>query len=197
MAGLTRIGMNVPSGRESVAGLLAGMGRPEAEIRRYERIYGLERLAVAEHGGLEELLDGALADLVVGERLDDIGLVLYAHTLLTQVPPGHDLLGRVLAPFGLEDRPSFGISHVNCSALFRAIEVAEVYVERFPSRAVLVLAGDHASFIPQARLIPGVSAMGDAAIAFVARGGAARYRCLARAWRQPDGVSSRHPHGRR
>jgi 3-oxoacyl-[acyl-carrier-protein] synthase-3 len=184
VAGLTRIGMHVPSGRESVAGVLAAMGRPQAEITRYDRLYGLERVAVAEEGGVEQLLQAALADLVRSERLDDVGLVLYAHMLLAQVPPGHDLLGRVLEPFGLEDRPSFGIAHVNCSALFRAIELAQIYVERFPSREVLVLAGDHVSFMAQARLVPGVSAMGDAAVCFLVRDDAARYRCLARAWRQ-------------
>lgn len=110
--------------------------------------------------------------------------MLFAHTALLQVPPDHDLFGRTLSAVGLQDVPAYGIAHVNCAALFRAVELAEGWLGHFPRRAVLALAGDLASFIPEARLLPGASAMGDAAIAFLLRRTHVPYRLRGRAWRQ-------------
>jgi 3-oxoacyl-[acyl-carrier-protein] synthase III len=184
MAGLTRIGMHVPEGRESVESVLTGLERPEGEIRLYRRLHNLQQVAVTEDGGLEQLLGHALADLAATEDLSAVGLVLYAHTILPQVPPDHDLLGRVLAPFGLEHLPCYGVAHLNCTSLFRATQLAQAYVEQFPDRAVLVLGGDHTTFMRQARILPGVSVTGDAAVAFLVRRDAYRYRWLGGAWKQ-------------
>ena len=59
------------------------------------------------------------------------------------------------AAVGLQDVPAYGIADVNCAALFRAVELAEGWLGHFPRRAVLALAGDLASFIPEARRFPG------------------------------------------
>jgi 3-oxoacyl-[acyl-carrier-protein] synthase III len=184
MVGLTRIGLHLPAGRESVESVLTSLGRPPTEIRRFHRLHKLQQVAVAEDGDVEVLLSLALADLADNEDLGDVGLVLYAHTMLVQVPPGHDLIGRVLAPFGLDHVPYYGVGHVNCSSLLRAIQLAEAFLQRYPDRSVLVLAGDHTSFVPMARMIPGAAVMGDAAVAFVVRRGACPYVLRSHAWRQ-------------
>jgi 3-oxoacyl-[acyl-carrier-protein] synthase-3 len=184
MIGLSRIGVHVPDGRESVAAIMTQLGRPELEIKRHERLYNLQTVAVQRDGDLAQLLGHALDDLASVEDLSSVGLVLFAHTVLPQVPPGYDLLGSVLAPFGLDDVAAYGIAHVNCAALFRAADVAQAWLQHHRDQAVLVLAGDHASYMPRARLVPGVSVMGDAAAAFLMRRTAVRYRLLGRAWRQ-------------
>jgi 3-oxoacyl-[acyl-carrier-protein] synthase-3 len=184
MIGLSRIGLRVPEERECVATVMAQLGRPELEIKRFERLYNLQTVPVARDEDLEHLLGRALEDLAGTEDLAEVGLVLFAHTALPQVPEGYDLFGRVLAPFGLQDVAAYGVAHVNCAALFRAAEVAEAWLGHHPDRSVLVLAGDHASYMPQARMVPGVSVMGDAAAAFLMRRHDVRYRWLSRAWRQ-------------
>jgi 3-oxoacyl-[acyl-carrier-protein] synthase III len=184
MLGLSRIGLHVPDERECVPTLMRQLGRPEPEIRRFERLFNLQTVPVAREDKLEHLLRRALNDLEATEDLTDVGLVLFAHTALPQVPSDYDLFGRVLATAALDHLPAYGVAHVNCAALFRALELAQAWLGHFPRRSVLVLAGDHASFIPQARLVPGVSVMGDAAIAFLASRGRIRYRLRGRAWMQ-------------
>jgi 3-oxoacyl-[acyl-carrier-protein] synthase-3 len=183
VVGLTRIGVHLPERRASVEAVLSELERPPAEIRRYRRLYNLREVPVADEP-IEGLLRRALADVAATEDLSCVGLVLYAHTILPQVPPDYDLLGRVLAPFGLDHLPRYGVAHVNCSALFRALQLACTYLERFPGRTVLVLAGDHASSLRQGRVMPGITAIGDAAIAFLVRPAPYRYRWLSAAWRQ-------------
>ena len=184
MIGLSRIAMHIPAGRESVRTLMSALDAPRKEIYRFERIFELRDVAVLEQGGIEELLVGALADLAADESLADVGLVLYAHTIMPQVPPNHDLLGRVLAPFELAHLPSYGVGQLNCCALFRALELAATYVHRTPGRAVLVLAGDYAGLLPEMRLLPGSAVIGDAAVAFVVRADEGRYRRVSTAWHQ-------------
>jgi 3-oxoacyl-[acyl-carrier-protein] synthase III len=182
--GLSRIGTYVPGGREAVGALLDDLGRPDHEIRRFERLFGLRQVPVLEGELVEDLLVRAVAELAETEDLGAVGLVLYGHTAVPQVPWGHDLLGRVLERFDLAHVQVYGISHVNCAALLKATELACRYVEHFPERAVLVIGGDHASVSPESRLVPGVATMGDAAAAFLVTAGESRYRYVAGAWRQ-------------
>jgi 3-oxoacyl-[acyl-carrier-protein] synthase-3 len=183
--GLSRIGTYVPPGRESVQQLMIDHGRPWPEIRRHQRVFDLWEVPVASSDQrLEDLLVCAVTDLAAKESLARIGLVLYAHSALPQVPPGYPLLRRVLAPFGLATVPSTGVAHVNCAAGLRAVQLAGGFLAANPDRAALVLIGDHTSILRQTRLVPGVSVTGDAAVAFLVQPDGYRYRRLAAAWRQ-------------
>jgi 3-oxoacyl-[acyl-carrier-protein] synthase-3 len=77
---------------------------------------------------------------------------------------------RLLAGLGVPRAEFYGISHINCVSMLRAVEVARRYHARPGARQgdrVLVLGGDQGSYDDSARIIPGVTVAGDGAAAVV------------------------------
>ncbi|UED82949.1 3-oxoacyl-[acyl-carrier-protein] synthase III C-terminal domain-containing protein [Streptomyces profundus] len=178
--GLSRVAVRLPSVTEPVAEVLARTGHSPMERKVFTRVYGLrDTVTLAPGERMEQLLVEAGRAALGG---GGAGLVLYGHTMLTQeFQLGGGFAGRLRAGLGLPDADLYGLSHVNCVSVLRALELARRYLRRpgaDPEDRVLVLGGDHASVHEPSRVIPGMAVGGDGAVGVVAHSGAARYRYL-------------------
>lgn len=167
--GLTRVSVRLPRSTESVGRILERAGHGVVERRIFERFHGLRdisTLAPDEH--MEDLLVGAGREALAGRGAD---VVLYGHTHVVQqfaIRPG--FARWLCGALGVPGAEFYGISHINCVSMLRAVEIARRYHSRpgaRPSDRVLVLGGDQGSYDDSARIIPRVTVAGDAAAAVV------------------------------
>lgn len=167
--GISKLSTYIPDNRELVEDVIEKVGGGRSESKLLTRVLGLKQVPVVEHSQkLEDTLSMSLKELLENEFKDDIKLVLYAHTLIPQVPHNYQLLHKVLNRYGLAHVGSYGISHMNCASFFKALEVAELYLEKCQEKSkVLVLSGDQTNFISQARYLPKSSVIGDASSAML------------------------------
>jgi 3-oxoacyl-[acyl-carrier-protein] synthase-3 len=135
----------------------------------FARVYGLHQSpTLAEGECMEDLLASAGQAALGGGAAE---LVLYGHTLLTQ-EFGYrgGFADRLRKRLDLPDAAFYGISHVNCVSVLRAVELARRYLGRPQATAqdrVLVLGGDHGSISDHSRLIRRTTIGGDGAVAFL------------------------------
>jgi len=183
--GLSRMSVRLPGQTELVDDVLARNGRSTAERRVFGKIYGLRHSPVLAPGE-------RMADLLAEAGRDALGdarasLVLYGHTLPAQEFGQPDGLANWLrAQLGLPGVPVYGVSHLYCTSVLRAVELARGFLQS-PRGAVadpvLVLGGDHGSIGDATRLVHRMTVCGDAALAFTVtaagRDAPARYRYLA------------------
>ncbi|MGH3414828.1 MAG: 3-oxoacyl-[acyl-carrier-protein] synthase III C-terminal domain-containing protein [Actinocrinis sp.] len=167
--GLSRIAVQLPGRTESVDDILARTGHGPVERKMFARVYGLNQSpTLAEGECMEDLLASAGLAALGGETAE---LVLYGHTLLTQ-EFGYrgGFPDRLRKRLELPDAAFYGISHVNCVSVLRAVELARRYLGRPQAAAddrVLVLGGDHGSISDHSRLIRRTTIGGDGAVAFL------------------------------
>ena len=179
--GLSRVAVRLPGTAEPVGAVLERTGHGPAERKVFTRVYGLrDTLTLAPGERWEDLLVAAGRAALDG---GDAGLVLYGHTMLTQeFQLDGGFAARLRRRLGLPAAELYGISHVNCVSVLRALELARRYLARpgaTPGDRVLVLGGDHASVHEPSRVIPGMAVGGDGAVGLVAQAGVGRYRYLA------------------
>jgi len=183
--GLSRVSVRLPESSESVDRVLERAGRGALERQMFSRFHGLRDTPTLGPGErMEDLLVGAGREALAGDGAD---LVLYGHSHLMQefaIRPG--FAWELCAALGVPGAEFYGISHLSCVSVLRAVEVAR----RFHARAgahredrVLVLGGDQGSYDDSARIIPMVTVAGDAAAAVVVQSAHGsqlpRYRYLA------------------
>ncbi|MFI0514223.1 3-oxoacyl-[acyl-carrier-protein] synthase III C-terminal domain-containing protein [Streptomyces sp. WSLK1-5] len=184
MVGLSRVGLGLPEGSEQVDRILERTGASAMQRRMFARFHGLRDSPTLIPGeSLESLLVEAGRAALAGRGAD---VVLYGHSQSVQdfaCRPG--FTRRLSRALDLPDAPVYGISHVNCVSVLRAVEVATRYHARpgaRPGERVLVLGGDHSSVSDMARIVPGVTVVGDAVAAVVVYSadehGSPRYRYL-------------------
>ena len=181
--GLSRVAVRLPGRVESVDGILERAGSGLKERRIFAKLHGLrDSPTLAEDERLEDLLVQAGRAALDGRPAQ---LVLYGHTLLLMEP---DLCGafrdRLRERLGLPGVPFTGVSHINCTSVLRAVELARRFLNRpgaDPAERVLVLGGDQGSRHEHARVVPGLTVAGDTVAAVLVQGpgaGRARYRYL-------------------
>jgi 3-oxoacyl-[acyl-carrier-protein] synthase-3 len=167
--GLSRVSVRLPRGTESVDRILERAGHSAVERRIVSRFHGLRdipTLAPGEH--MEDLLVEAGRE-ALAERGADV--VLYGHSHVVQefaTRPG--FARRLCVALGVPRAEFYGISHINCVGVLRAVEVARRYHARpvaRPADRVLVLGGDQGSYDDSARIFARVTVAGDAAAAVV------------------------------
>lgn len=174
--GLSRLSVCFPRGNESVDRVLERAGHSVMERRIFAKFHGLrDTPTLASDERMEDLLVRAGRE-ALGERGADV--VLYAHSQVVQEFAMRAGFGsRLCAALGVPGAEFYGISHLNCVSMLRALEVARQYHARTgarPDDRVLVLGGDQGSYDDSARIIPGVTVAGDAAAAVVVHSSAAR-----------------------
>jgi 3-oxoacyl-[acyl-carrier-protein] synthase III len=167
--GLSRVSVRFPRGSESVDRVLERAGYSVIERRIFTRLHGLRDTPTLAPGErMEDLLVEAGREALAGRGAD---LVLYGHSHVMQkfaIQPG--FARRLCVALGVPGAEFYGISHLNCVSMLRAVEVARRYHARpgaRPSDRVLVLGGDQGSYDDSARIIPRVTVAGDAAAAVV------------------------------
>lgn len=179
---LSRVAVGLPSGLEPVADILARNGRPVTEQRMFDRLYKLRQSPTLGEGErMADLLIRTGRAALAGRRP---ALVLYGHTLQIQ-PFAHDgaFAAMVRTELDLPGVPFFGVSHVACTSVLRSVELAGRFLgreARADDECVLVLGGDQGSVSDRARILPGMTVSGDAAVGFLVER-AGRYRVLSTA----------------
>jgi 3-oxoacyl-[acyl-carrier-protein] synthase III len=175
--GLSQVSVGFPRGSERVDRVLERAGYSAAERRVFARLHGLrDTPTLAPDESMEDLLVGAGREALAGRGAD---IVLYAHSHVVQEfasRPG--FAQRLRAALGVPEAEFYGISHINCVGMLRAVEIARRYHARpgaRPEDRVLVLGGDQGSYDDSARVIPGVSVGGDAAAAVVVHSSQSRH----------------------
>lgn len=183
--GLSRVSVQLPRGTESVDRVLERAGRGLFERRMVKRFHGLRETPTLVAGErMEDLLVTAGREALAGRAAD---VVLYGHSHVVQefaTRPG--FARRLCAALGVPEAEFYGVSHINCVSVLRAVEIARRYHARpgaRPEDRVLVLGGDQGSYDDSARIIPWVTVAGDAAAAVVVHSSrgheSPRYRYLA------------------
>lgn len=169
---LSALVVDVPETRVPVTECVAASGAPAMEGRAFERLFGMERVAVDVCDGphpLERLVD-RLAERHDGPRPDAL---LHVHGNPVQHAPGASpaaaLLGR--HPFLAAVTQAAEMDQQNCSTLFWALAAAGGLLACGAARAVAILAGDSCAPFPMGeRYAPGCTALGDAYAALVVDG---------------------------
>jgi 3-oxoacyl-[acyl-carrier-protein] synthase-3 len=185
--------VRLPGRMEQVDDILVRNGCSTTERRMFGKVYGLRRSPMLAPGE-------RMADLLAAVGREALGkakasLILYGHTLPAQEFGNSDGFATWLrAQLGLPGVPMYGISHLYCASVLRAVDLARTFLQSPQGGSagpVLVLAGDHGSIDDTTRLVKRMTVCGDAALALTvtapgrqARGAPdapARYRYLASA----------------
>ncbi|MDI5970924.1 3-oxoacyl-[acyl-carrier-protein] synthase III C-terminal domain-containing protein [Streptomyces sp. SL13] len=183
--GLSRVAVQLPRGIEAVDDVLVRSGCRPMERRMFAKVYGLrDSPTLAADERMEDLLvEAGRAALDGGPA----ALILYGHTLLmAEVDLCGEFPDRLRSRLGLSGSRFYGLSHINCASVLRAVELARSFLGRpgaDPDERVLVLGGDQGSASDRGRFITGSTVAGDSAVGLLVHGpGAAarpRYRYLA------------------
>jgi 3-oxoacyl-[acyl-carrier-protein] synthase III len=165
--GISNLSTYLPQDRESVGEIITKVGGRGSEKKLLTRILGLNQVPIVKYGQkLEETLSIPLENLLDMESAENLKLILYAHTIIPQVPSNYELVHKVVSKYHLEHIDSYGISHLNCASIYKAIEVArEFLMKQSEESKILILCGDQTNFMPQARHLTKSSVIGDAASA--------------------------------
>ena len=165
--GLSRVAVRLPRSTEAVEEILVRAGRGAMERRMLTKVYGLSRSpTLAEDERMEDLLVEAGRAVLDGRPAH---LVLYGHTLLaSDLDSADGCLDGLRSRLGPSGARFFSLSHINCAATLRCIELARRFLARpdaGPGERVLVLGGDQgSSYQGRVRVIPGIAVPGDAAV---------------------------------
>ncbi|SHM35266.1 3-oxoacyl-[acyl-carrier-protein] synthase III C-terminal domain-containing protein [Actinacidiphila paucisporea] len=181
MTAVVAVAAYLPEGRvriEEVAGRLGLSGMQAKIFRRYHK---LGEVALDPHGGLADLLRGALRRLD-GLRGQEhrVRYVLHARTFPTVVPYPHDPVGELCEEFGLGHAAVFAVGHHACASGLLAVDAAGRLLAADDDRdgLALVLTGEKA-FTGEAQLVPETSFFGEGAAACLVSAAGERDRMLA------------------
>lgn len=162
--GITKISTYIPSKRQTIEEVIGDCGGTEREIKLMKRLHNIQQVPIVEEGQrLDETLRNALLDLKLNEEVD---LVLYAHSLLAQVPHDYGLLNKVLMPFNLMNKKKLGITQKACASSFYGMELANLYFTKKENiNTVLMILGDQSNMTKKLRYIEDSTLIGDSAVA--------------------------------
>ena len=185
MIGLSRVAVRLPHSTEAVEEILVRAGSEPMERKMFAKVHGLrESPTLAEDESLEDLLVDAGRAVVGGQPVQ---LALYGHTQISSDLDRSDgYLDGLRSRLGLSGTRFFGLSYINCASVLRSVELARQFLARpeaDPADRVLVLGGDQgSSYRDWARVTPGVTVGGDAAVGVLVHADAPerrpRYRYL-------------------
>lgn len=164
--GIAKIGTYIPNLRQNIEEVVEYCGGNDREIKLMKRLHNIQQVPIVEEGQrLDETLGYALLDLKLNENID---LILYAHSLLAQVPHDYGLLNKVLKPFNLNNVKKFGITQEACASSFYAMDLANLYFTKKENvNNVLIILGDQSNMTNRLRYIEGSTLIGDSAVAIL------------------------------
>ncbi|WP_160036768.1 3-oxoacyl-[acyl-carrier-protein] synthase III C-terminal domain-containing protein [Paenibacillus sp. An7] len=167
----------LPERIESPSSLLEDQGYSKGEMHLLSKYHRLKGIPIREE---RQTLDQSLIECVQilkkKQSLDQVDVVLYAHSSHVQVPGDYGLMYNVLSHFGMEHLPSYGISQLNCASSIAAMDLAKRMTECQPEiRQILLLCADQFNFLPNSwRYIRKSTVLGDSAVALLLENGGER-----------------------
>ncbi|MEU9194348.1 3-oxoacyl-[acyl-carrier-protein] synthase III C-terminal domain-containing protein [Streptomyces hundungensis] len=186
----------------SVADLREPLGLDDQQVRRFTRLYGLDRICQAPDQSEAEMLLAAVGklDALAGQE-DRVRHVIRAKGLRTTAPYPVSPLQQVREVLGLRNANVFSVADHGCATGLLAVDVAGTLLagDDDPDALALVLAGDK-TFTPFSQWVADVSIMGEGMTALLVSADGPRDRVLghhARIVGREDGVIDLDPEGAR
>lgn len=168
----------------SIASLRESLELSVAELRVFQRFYGLESVC-RDPGGLTDLMLGAAGNLTgLRGREHRVRYVLQARTLPLVAPYSVNAVHDVRAALGLRRAQAFTVTQHACASGLLAVDLAGklLAADGDPDALAIVFTGEKA-FTLLAQRIPDTTIMGEGAAACLVRLGGTRDRLLAYATR--------------
>ncbi|MFE0171830.1 3-oxoacyl-[acyl-carrier-protein] synthase III C-terminal domain-containing protein [Streptomyces sp. NPDC059002] len=163
-----------------VHGLKESLGLKDQEVRRFTRLYGLDRICQAPGRSEAELLTAAAGKLegLAGQE-DRVRYVIQAKGIRTTAPYPDRPLREVRESLGLRRARTFAVADHGCATGLLALDVAGLLLaaDGDPDALALVLAGEK-TMTPFSQWIADVSIMGEATAAVLLAPGGGRDRVL-------------------
>ncbi|MER5311956.1 3-oxoacyl-[acyl-carrier-protein] synthase III C-terminal domain-containing protein [Streptomyces sp. NPDC002773] len=178
------------------------LGLTDQQVRRFTRLYGLERICQAPDQSEAELLLAAAGKLeALAGQEDRVRYVVRAKGLRTTAPYPVNPLQQVREALGLRHATVFSVADHGCATGLLALDVAGTLLaaDPDPGALALVLAGDK-TFTPFSQWVEDVSIMGEGMTALLVSADGPRDRVLgyqARIIGRDDGVIDLDPEGAR
>ncbi|MFG3052741.1 3-oxoacyl-[acyl-carrier-protein] synthase III C-terminal domain-containing protein [Kitasatospora sp. NPDC048239] len=178
------------------------LGLTDQQVRRFTRLYGLDRICQAPAQSEAELLTAAAQKLeALAGQEDRVRYVVRAKGLRTTAPYPVSPLRQVREALGLHRAAVFSVADHGCATGLLAVDAAGTLLaaDGDPDALALVLAGDK-TFTPFSQWVEDVSIMGEGVSAVLVGAGGGRDRVLgyhARIHGREDGVIDLDPEGAR
>lgn len=181
MTALAAVATYIPPLRVPIRTLRDSLGITNAELKVFERYFGLAQIALEPDGTLADLLYNAASrlpdlDAVAGR----IRYVVHGRSMPVVAPYPAAALPEVRERLGLTHALDFTVTQHACASGLLALEVAGRLLDGCgdPDALALVLTGEKV-FTAGARMIPRTTIMGEAGAACLVRPGGDRDRLLA------------------
>jgi 3-oxoacyl-[acyl-carrier-protein] synthase-3 len=164
---LAALACHVPEGRIDAEAIITSAGGRRADARVFTKLFGLERVAVAEPGEPpHERFAPVLRGLARSIGTTPIDTLIYVHGLPTQYGLGKSPVAELCAshlPLFSSLRLRFEVDQNNCAGMFWALEMARVLLATEFAQCIAIIAGDClADFSLAHRYVPGCTLIGDA-----------------------------------
>lgn len=186
----------------SVEQLRDPLGLTDQQVRRFTRLYGLDRICQAPDRSETDLLLAAVGKLdALTGREDRVRYVVRAKGLRTTAPYPVSPVQQVREALGLPAATVFSVADHGCATGLLAVDVAGTLLaaDDDPEALALVLAGDK-TFTPFSQWVEDVCVMGEGMTALLVGRNGPRDRVLgydARIHGRADGVIDLDPEGAR
>lgn len=167
MTALAGVAAFVPTGRVRIEEPAGRLGLSAMQVKIFRRYHRLGEVARDPHGGLPDLLRGAVVrlDALRGNERR-VRYVLHARTFPTVVPYPYDPVRELCEEFRLGHAAVFAVGHHACASGLLAVDAAGrlLAADGDPDALALVLTGEKA-FTGEAQLVPDTSFFGEGAAA--------------------------------
>ncbi|VTY07458.1 3-oxoacyl-[acyl-carrier-protein] synthase III C-terminal domain-containing protein [Rothia dentocariosa] len=178
MAGIVSVGVHHPS-TYSLADLQQLLEISDADIRRFQRAFGFEKIAMAPEASEADLLVPSIENIPNFNSIrSQIKWVIRARTVRHDEPWPSNPLEEVCRRTGLEQAKRMTITDYACASGLYCIDLATRLLNREDENGlILVLTGEKA-MTRESRMIPGVALLGEATAAVVVGKKVNRYKLL-------------------
>jgi len=181
-----------------ITALREPLGLDHHQVRRFGRLYGLDRICQAPDQSETDLLVAAAAKLEALKGQEErVRYVIRAKGLGTTAPYPLSPLRAAVEALGLTRASVFAVADHGCATGLLALDVAAMLLDGDgdPDGLALILSGDK-TFTPFTQWVPDVTVMGEGVAAVLVGADAGRDRILGYASRihgRPDGVVDMTP----
>ncbi|HVV20316.1 MAG TPA: 3-oxoacyl-[acyl-carrier-protein] synthase III C-terminal domain-containing protein [Pseudonocardiaceae bacterium] len=197
MTSLVAVSSHLPE-TVSLEDLREPLGLNDLQVKRFGRLYGLDRICKSEHESEADLLLAAAGKLdgLAGQE-ERVRYVVRAKGLRTTAPYPANPLQDVRAALGLTNATTFAVADHGCATGLLAVDVVATLLaaDGDPDALALILAGDK-TFTPFCQWVADTSIMGEGVAAILIGADGDRDRLLGYASRihgRDDGMIDMTP----
>ncbi|MDB5801966.1 MAG: 3-oxoacyl-ACP synthase [Rhodocyclales bacterium] len=164
---LNKIVSYLPQTRRSVSDFAEELQLSAPAASLYQKVYGLQDIAVAGSEHLRDMLDRAMSAIVPESETErrQIKYIFHCHAAPCVCPSGADLVGGLKKKYGLQHAIAVGLAQDQCATPITALHLAEILLQDEEENAKVLLLSGETGFHSSLRLIPNTTITGDASAA--------------------------------